>query len=187
MKLYALCDEGLLQRYGKSLEEFVAIAKREGAEVIQYRDKRGNKELIKKRLIALRALYDGYLIINDYYDLAPFCDGVHLGQEDMASIDPNKAKAIKLLRKSIGADKILGLSTHSKEEVLEANGLDLNYIGLGAYRATSTKEGSLQILGDKLDSIAAHSRHLVAAIGGVRRSDRFKNVHYLAIGSGLLA
>ena len=187
MRLYALCDEDLLQKYGKTPAEFVEIAKGKNAEIIQYRNKSGDKEFIKKRLIELRKLYDGFLIVNDNYELTPFCDGVHLGQEDLTAIDPDKQKALSILKEAIGSDKIVGLSTHNEKEVLEANDLDLNYIGLGAYRNTSTKQDISTVLGDKLDEIAALSKHFVAAIGGVRESDRFKHVTYHVIGSGLLA
>ena len=187
MRLYALCDEELLRRYGKTPAEFVDIAKSKNAEIIQYRNKSGDKEFIKKRLIELRKLYDGFLIVNDNYELTPFCDGVHLGQEDLLSIDPNKPKAFSILKEAIGEDKIVGLSTHNEKEVLEANELDLNYIGLGAYRKTSTKEDVSALLGERLDEIAALSKHFVAAIGGVKESDRFKHVTYHVIGSGLFA
>lgn len=185
MRLYALCDEELLQKYGKTPAEFVDIAKRKNAEIIQYRNKSGDKEFIKKRLIELRKLYDGFLIVNDNYELTPFCDGVHLGQEDFTAIDSDKQKALSILKEEIGDDKIIGLSTHNEKEVLEANELDLNYIGLGAYRNTSTKQDVSTVLGKKLDEIAALSKHFVAAIGGVRESDRFKHVTYHVIGSGL--
>ena len=186
MRLYALCDEDLLKKYDVSLERFVSIANAKKAEIIQYRNKNGSKEEMKKRLIELRRLYDGFLLVNDCYELTPFCDGVHLGQEDLNAIDSDKQKAFSLLKSAIGSDKIIGLSTHNKEEVLEANELDLNYIGLGAYRATSTKEDIQTVLGDKLDEVAALSKHFVAAIGGVKESDRFKHVTYHVIGSGLL-
>ncbi len=185
MRLYALCDEELLRRYGKTPAEFVEIAKKRNAEIIQYRNKSGDKEFIKKRLIELRKLYDGFLIVNDNYELTPFCDGVHLGQEDLASIDPDKQKALAVLKEAIGNDKIIGLSTHNEKEVLEANELELNYIGLGAYRNTSTKRDISTVLGDRLDAIAALSKHFVAAIGGVKEDDRFKHVTYHVIGSGL--
>lgn len=86
---------------------------------------------------------------------------------------------------AIGEDKIIGLSTHNADEIAIANELDLNYIGLGAYRASSTKSEA-KVLGDKLDEIAAHSTHPVAAIGGVKLDDVFQYVTYKVIGSGLL-
>ena len=184
MHLYALCDAKMLQKRGITLEEFVAIAKAKGAEVIQYRDKEGSIESIKSALITLRSLYDGFLIVNDHYALSSFCDGVHLGQEDLYKIDANPKTAITILKEVIGSDKIIGLSTHNLEEIAVANTLDLNYIGLGAYRATQTKDVAV-VLGDKLDRYAKSSKHLVAAIGGVKMSDTFKYVRYHVIGSGL--
>ncbi len=185
MRLYALCDETLLQKHGVSPKEFVEIAKRKNAEIIQYRNKTGDKAFIKSRLIELRKLYDGFLIVNDNYELASFCDGVHLGQEDLSAIDKEHKKALRILKEVIGSDKIIGLSTHNEAEVLQANELELNYIGLGAYRNTSTKQDIQGVLGERLDEIAALSKHFVAAIGGVKESDRFKHVTYHVIGSGL--
>lgn len=185
MQLYALCDQEMLDRNNLSLEDYVLIAKKYDAKVIQYRNKTADISFIKQQLIVLRNLFDGFLIVNDIFELSSFCDGVHIGQEDLKKIDPDSKKAVKILKELIGKDKILGLSTHNKDEVLQANKLDLNYIGLGAYRSTSTKEVS-QILGDELDKIAAFSQHPVAAIGGVRLDDKFENVTYHVIGSGLL-
>ncbi len=116
-------------------------AKKTARDLSKYRKQKWTiKPFIKSRLITLRKLYDGFLIVNDNYELAPFCDGVHLGQEDMARIDKQKKKALSILQKVIGKDKIIGLSTHNEAEILEANELDLNYIGLGAYRDTHTKK-----------------------------------------------
>ena len=184
MHLYALCDAQMLQKRGVSLEAFVSLAKEKGAEVIQYRDKESDINAIKPALITLRSLYDGFLIINDHYALSHFCDGVHLGQEDLYNIDSNPQRAIKILKEVIGGDKIIGLSTHNLEEITIANTLELNYIGLGAYRASSTKDVEV-VLGDRLDLLAKNSKHYVAAIGGVKMSDTFNHVRYHVIGSGL--
>lgn len=186
MRLYALCDQELLDKKQLSLEEFVKIAKANNAEIIQYRNKNADIAFIKQQLIAIRKIYDGFLIVNDAYELIEFCDGVHVGQEDLKAIDADITKAVKILRSVIKQEKLLGISTHSEQEVLLANEMDLNYIGLGAYRETSTKSDISTVLGKELDSIAAKSRHLVGAIGGVRLDDEFNNVTYRVIGSGLL-
>ncbi|MCX6051334.1 MAG: thiamine phosphate synthase [Campylobacterales bacterium] len=186
MRLYALCDQELLDLKGISVEEFVAIAKQNSAEIIQYRNKTADIAFIKQQLIKIRKIYDGFLIVNDAYELIEFCDGVHLGQEDLKLIDSDIKNTVKIIRAVITKDKILGISTHNIEEVLQANECNLNYIGLGAYRNTSTKEVST-ILGDTLDSIASHSKHFVAAIGGVKKNDSFTHVTYHVIGSGLVS
>jgi thiamine-phosphate pyrophosphorylase len=185
MRLYALCDQELLDSKNISVEEFVEIAKRNSAEIIQYRNKKADVAFIKSQLIKIRKIFEGFLIVNDAYELVEFCDGVHVGQEDLKLIDADLEKAIKILRSVIGKEKILGISTHNEAEILEANKMDLNYIGLGAYRDTNTKEVS-SVLGDSLDDIASKSKHYVAAIGGVKKSDKFENVTYHVIGSGLI-
>ncbi len=185
MNLYALCDQNLLNSRGVSLEKFIQIAKENDAEIIQYRNKTANADFIKIQLIRIRKMFDGFLIVNDAYELIDFCDGVHLGQEDLKNINGDIITAAKIIRKVISSDKIFGISTHNEKEVIEANRMDLNYIGLGAYKDTETKNVA-NILGNSLDTIAAKSKHLVGAIGGVQLNDKFQNVRYHVIGSGLL-
>lgn len=186
MRLYALCDQELLDKKGISLENFIEIAKQNSAEIIQYRNKSADIPFIKQQLIKIRKHYEGFLIVNDAYELVEFCDGVHLGQEDLKAIDSDAVKAVKILRDVIHKDKILGISTHNEKEILEANEMDLNYIGLGAYRGTTTKDVEV-ILGSELDLLASKSKHFVAAIGGVTINDKFNYVTYHVIGSGLVA
>lgn len=186
MRLYALCDQDLLNRNGVSIEEFIGIAKEHNAEIIQYRNKNSDITFIKQQLIKIRKIYDGFLIVNDAYELIEFCDGVHVGQEDLKEIDKDVFKAVEILRNVIKKDKILGISTHNEAEVLQANKMDLNYIGLGSYRDTNTKDNILTVLGDKLDEIASKSKHSVGAIGGVKKDDKFAHVTYHVIGSGLI-
>jgi len=186
MNLYALCDQDLLDNNNITIDEFVEIAKKNDAKIIQYRNKKGDISFIKQQLIQIRQNFDGFLIVNDAYELVEFCDGVHVGQEDLKTIDKDIARAVKILRGVINNDKLLGISTHNEKEVLQANEMDLNYIGLGAYRDTSTKMDISSVLGDHLDKIASKSKHLVAAIGGVRLDDKFSNIEYHVIGSGLL-
>lgn len=185
MRLYALCDQDLLDNKGLSLEDFIDIAKQKNAEIVQYRNKNADVAFIKQQLIKIRKIYDGFLIVNDAYELIEFCDGVHVGQEDLTAIDKDIFTAVKILRSVIKKDKILGISTHNEQEVLQANKMDLNYIGLGAYRNTNTKNNVSTILGQRLDEIASKSKHPVAAIGGVQESDKFAHVTYHVIGSGL--
>lgn len=186
MQLYALCDQELLDKNNISLEEFVKIAVSHKAKVIQYRNKTSDIPFIKQQLIKIRKLYDGFLIVNDKYELVEFCDGVHVGQEDLYQIDNNISNAVKVLRSVIKKDKLLGISTHNEKEVLQANDMDLNYIGLGAYRDTSTKKDISHVLGKSIEEIASQSIHPVAAIGGVKLNDKFENISYKVIGSGLL-
>ncbi len=184
MKLYALCDATTLQKRGVGLEAFVALCNKHNASIIQYRNKNATKIIIKQELQKLRQLWNKTLIINDHLDLIQECDGIHLGQEDLLRYADNTQEAVSKVRDLIGQDKMLGISTHNEAEILEANELDLDYIGLGAFRATSTKDVPNR-LGDQLDLLAKMSKHPVGAIGGVKLSDTFKYVTYLVVGSDI--
>ncbi len=182
-KIYALFDYLLNQKRGKTIEEFVELAKSKKALYIQYRDKVNIKDIKIKNLKRFRELWDGKLIINDDIELISYCDGVHLGQDDLLTISSDFSKAVEIVRERVGR-KIVGLSTHNRDEIEIANRLDLDYIGLGAYRSTNTKDVT-DILGASLADLAYYSKHSVAAIGGVRYSDKISNVDFLVLGSGI--
>jgi len=184
--LYALCDQDLLDNRGLSLTSFVDIAVKHDAKIIQYRNKNSDISFIKQQLILIRNLYKGILIVNDLYELSDFCDGVHLGQEDLMKIDTDIEKAVNIVRNSMLKDKLIGISTHNEKEILQANRLEIDYIGLGAYRDTETKKNITAILGDDVKRLASLSKYPVGVIGGVRLDDKFDNIKYLVIGSGLL-
>ena len=179
MKLYALCDKKVLKDRGISLEEFITISNKYDAQIIQYRNKDGNIGEIERDLITIRKSWQKILILNDYLEFPDLVDGYHIGQDDL-----KKYGSIQVVREKIGR-KILGLSTHNREEILEANNLYVDYIGLGAYRNTDTKNIS-NILGDKVEELSKLSKHNVAIIGGVKLDDNFKNAEFSVIGSGLL-
>lgn len=152
--------------------------------ILQYRNKSGTLEEKKSDLITIREHYNGTLIINDTIDLIDYADGLHIGQEDIRKYSDDLSESVKLIRQKIGR-KLLGLSTHDKDEIVEANTLDLNYIGLGAYRATHTKSEA-HVGGIALIEAASHSKHPVAMIGGVRIDDIFEEpIIYKVIGTGL--
>lgn len=183
--LYALCDQSLLDTYNLSLEHYVERCRRHGASLIQYRNKDADAAEVENTLLQLRSLWDGVLIINDHWQLARLCDGIHVGQEDLTRFGSSPKLAAVQLREKVGNDSIIGLSTHSVEEIGIANTLPIDYVGLGAYRSTQTKTDAQYLLGERLESIAAHSLHPVAAIGGIGFADRFERVAMRVMGSAL--
>ncbi|MDR1555292.1 MAG: thiamine phosphate synthase [Campylobacteraceae bacterium] len=185
LKLYALIDKATLKKNGKSLEWIVQRAKSFDASLLQYRNKTGDFDEKKEDLLSIRKLCNDIpLIINDDITLIDYCDGIHLGQDDILNFANDINKAASLVRDIIGTKKLFGLSTHNTEEIVTANCLPIDYIGLGAYRKTNTKD-TANILGDTLDLLAKFSKKPVAAIGGVKPHDEFKHVTYLVVGSGL--
>jgi len=188
MGIYALCDVQMLKKYELSLEEFVKIATLFKADILQYRDKEGSLEEKLENIKRLRFLWEGVLIVNDELSLARLCDGIHIGQEDLEQIREtfgarDAKEALQIIRKLARANWI-GLSTHNLEEIEQANGFELDYIGLGAYRKSSTKEVKY-VLGEELESLARFSLHKVVAIGGVRVFDNLQ-VWRKAVGSDLV-
>ena len=181
--LYILCDFETLQKKSLNLENFVQICKKLDVKVVQYRDKISSNSIQKQNLFYLKENLNIPIIINDKIDLIEFADGLHLGQEDFDKIHNDKKIATKLIRKKIGK-KLLGLSTHNEIEILEANDLDLDMIGLGAYRNTSTKDVST-LLGDKISYLAKISKHPVCAIGGVKVEDKIENIRFNVVGSAI--
>ncbi len=180
--LYVLCDYETLLKKNISLEKFVNLCKKKDVKIIQYRDKISSLEEQKINLLYFKSQLNIPIIINDKIDLIDFADGLHVGQEDLQAINKDKKLAIKLIRLKI-KDKLLGLSTHNELEILEANGLNLDMIGLGAYKNTSTKDVST-ILGDKISYLAKISKHPVCAIGGVKIDDIIENIKFNVVGSG---
>ena len=182
--LYVLCDYGTLLKKNITLENFLEILKKYDVKLLQYRDKVSDLELQKQNLIFLKQNLNIPIIVNDKVELIDYADGLHVGQDDVLKIHKDKKLAIKLLRKRV-KNKLLGLSTHNELEILEANNFELDMIGLGAYKATNTKDIS-NILGEKLQYLAKMSKHPVCAIGGVKVDDIIKNTKFNCVGSAIL-
>ena len=180
--LYVLCDYETLLKKNISLEKFIYLCKKKDVKIVQYRDKISSLEEQKTNLLYLKSQLNIPIIINDKIELIEFADGLHLGQEDLDKIHKAKKLAVKLVRLKI-KDKLLGLSTHNEIEILEANELDLDMIGLGAYKNTNTKDVST-ILGSKISYLAKISKHPVCAIGGVKVEDIIENIRFNVVGSG---
>ncbi len=182
-KIYALFDFELNQKKGFSFEEFLNLPKVQAAEILQYRDKINTPDIKLKNILYFKSFFKGLVVANDDFELAREVDGLHLGQEDVLRYETDIEKSVIWLKNEL-KDKIIGLSTHNLSEIQTANRLPLDYIGLGAYRATSTKNVS-NIIGEKLTTLAKASKHDVAAIGGVKSSDKIDGVTYLVLGSDL--
>lgn len=184
MSIYALIDRDSLDKSSLSFTQLIDKINRLNTPILQYRAKNSTTQERIDTLQLIRKYYSGKIIINDDIDAIDYCDGLHIGQDDISKYDIDKNRAIEIIRDKI-SNKLLGLSTHNLDEILEANSLDLDYIGLGAYRTTNTKKDAP--IGDNLIEIAKSSIHKVAIIGGVRLDDIFDKsiISYSVIGSDL--
>ena len=182
--VYALCDFELLKKNNCSLAQYIKNITKYNIVYIQYRDKINDLKIQKQNILMLKQLTQIPIIINDKIELLKYADGLHLGQDDIDMLmGSTKELSLKIIRKKY-QNKIIGLSTHNEFEILEANELPLDYIGLGAYRDTVTKDIK-NPLGDKILYLAKISKHKVGAIGGVELTDKIPNISYNVIGSGL--
>jgi len=184
MAIYALLDFDTINKYDISIKDFCLTSKGLKAKILQYRDKNSSFDEKLHRIKEIKKYWKKTLIINDTLELLPYADGIHIGQEDLESLCKkynltpfNLIKAIKNgqfqfnTKNSTFKTKIVGLSTHNKDEILKANRLPLDYIGLGAYRPTNTKDTS-NILGKKIIDLIKYSYHPVGIIGGVKIYDK---------------
>src|SRR3954464_11727416 len=107
-----------------------------GVGIVQLRGKQASDEEIVATGRWLREVCNGagaLLIVNDRADLALACaaDGVHVGQDD---------EPVAQVRAAVGGDVLVGLSTHSPEQVDAAAGdPDVDYLGVGPVYETATK------------------------------------------------
>lgn len=151
---------------GRSDPEVVARMLDAGIRVVQYREKDKKPGAMYADCLAIRDLTrraGATFIVNDHVDLALLtdADGVHIGQEDL----PPEA-----VRRLLGPDKILGLSTHDPDQARAAlaGGL-VDYIGVGPLFATTTKTDVCDPVGlDYLDFVVRDIPLPFVAIGGIK-------------------
>ncbi len=161
-----LKDPGCFGAYVITSGDHVEMARRAcsaGARVLQYRDKqvdRGEMYRVCREIREITRASGTVFIVNDYIDLALMvgADGVHLGQDDIP---------IEAARKLTPPGFIIGLSTHSLEQALEAERRGADYIGSGPVFATPTKETYIPIGIEVVKQVLRTVRIPVVAIGGL--------------------
>ncbi|HYL98742.1 MAG TPA: thiamine phosphate synthase [Blastocatellia bacterium] len=149
---------------GLSHAEQVEVLASAGASVIQLRDKTASPlEFYKSALKALDVAraFNVTIIINDRVDVAVAsgADGVHLGQDD---IPPSAA------RRLLGADKIIGYSTHNLDQAIQAESEPVDYIAIGPVFDTATKAQPDPTVGlDLVRRVRERIKRPLVAIGGI--------------------
>jgi len=165
-RLYPLTDRALS---GLSHAGQVSLLSEAGATLVQLREKTLTPlEFYREAEAALRVARDRgtKIIVNDRVDiaLALKADGVHLGQDDLP---PEAARRI------LGANAIIGFSTHNSEQARLAATMPVDYVAIGPIFATSTKQTSdppIGLEGLRLARLAIGTIPLVA-IGGITREN----------------
>jgi thiamine-phosphate pyrophosphorylase len=154
-RLYLVCDD--------QSDEFLEAVLGAGVDMVQLRMKDAPDARIVavgQRFARAASAHGALFILNDRPDLAEAvdADGVHVGQDDVTVADA---------RATVGLDRLVGLSTHSPEQVDGAAGVPVDYIGVGPVHATPTKLGRPAVGLALVRYAAAHATMPFVAIGGI--------------------
>ena len=143
-----------------------------GCKWIQIRMKDATDEEVREVVKAARPLCeeaDAFLILDDRVELAKeFELGVHLGKHDML---PAKA------RLELGGGPVIGVTANTIDDVIAVRSLDVDYIGIGPFRHTTTKKNLSPILGIEgiksiCDAMAEMDIEIpTVAVGGIHTDD----------------
>ena len=165
--LYAIVDAEIAAAAGWTLVDLASACLAGGATLLQVRAKDASSGwlLDTAALIVERAHAAGTrVVVNDRADIARLAgaDGVHLGQEDLG---PKAARSI------VGDTALIGLSTHTLDQIEAALAQPVSYLAIGPVFATATKATGYQAVGlDRVREAAARARTRqlpVVAIGGI--------------------
>lgn len=151
----------------RSLVDVVAAALRGGVRAVQLREKDlASRELLSlaSDLRALTAQSGARLLINRRIDVmqAVGADGVHLPQDGLPP---------SVVRRLVGPDKLIGVSTHSVKDVQRASEAGANFVTFGPVYDTPSKRAYGPPVGlAALEAVCRRSSLPVFAIGGIDSS-----------------
>ena len=155
------CDPACEARWAR-LRSLVRELAHAGVEILQYRNKLDDDVLVAQDALAMReAAPQLRLILNDRPALvAPAgWDGVHIGQGDAS---PAHARSL------LGRRAVVGLSTHTDDQVLAADREPVDYIAIGPVFSTLTKSDTSPVIGiEGVMRARALTQKPLVAIGGI--------------------
>jgi thiamine-phosphate pyrophosphorylase len=167
-RLYPIVDEGVLARHGLDVRSFAAELRAAGVQLLQYRNKVGGPQEVLRSAEVIHEVMVGSscrLIMNDRADLAVIAgwDGVHVGQGDLSPEDA---------RRVVGAERWVGVSTHTEEQVRVADASYADYVAVGPVFATGTKMDAEPVIGlEGVRRARALTTKPIVAIGGITRAN----------------
>jgi thiamine-phosphate pyrophosphorylase len=138
-----------------------------GVTLLQYRNKSDNARVMLDQASELKRRLGNNvkLIMNDRADLCLIAefDGAHVGQDDLLP---------ESVRKIIGPDRWMGVSTHNPEQLQEADQTSADYLAIGPVFSTSSKDRPDPVVGLEGVSRARQlTRKPLVAIGGITRAN----------------
>jgi len=163
-RLYFVCDA---QPHGADPEPLLRAALNGGVDIVQLREKSLPPREVELAALTFRRLCDTYsalFIVNDDPELAAACgaDGVHVGQDDAPAAEA---------RAALGPDAVVGLSTHSPDQIAAAAEAPVDYISVGPVWETPTKAGRPGVGLELVTHAAESAPRPFFAIGGIDPSN----------------
>ncbi len=159
-KLYLLLIAGQdADRFAEHVEHLYSA----GVDIIQLRDKGADDATLyrlSKRAAAIARRHNKLFIVNDRADIAAAAgaQGVHVGQDELP---------VEAVRRIVGADAIVGVSTHDLQQVRAAVLDGADYIGCGPTFPSRTKAFDHYPGTAFLQAAASETRLPAYAIGGI--------------------
>ncbi|WP_109829954.1 thiamine phosphate synthase [Reichenbachiella versicolor] len=163
------------ETFDKSHVENIREACRLGIDWVQLRVKDKSQDEIEEIAFEAKSIckkFGAKLIINDHVEIAKAvkANGVHLGKNDMNPIEA---------REILGDKPYIGGTANTWDDVVSLNRAGVDYIGLGPFKFTETKENLSPILGIKGYSTILNNMIIsnidtpIIAIGGITIDDIF--------------
>jgi thiamine-phosphate pyrophosphorylase len=163
--LYPIIDADLCAMRGLDPLSVARACLDGGARLLQVRRKgsaggTGALLTLSSAIVEAARAYDAMVIVNDRADVAMMAsaDGVHVGQQDLPAA---------VVRTLIGPERMVGVSTHTPEQVDEALAGPADYVAVGPVFRTNTKDTGYTARGLDLVKQASGRGKPVVAIGGI--------------------
>jgi thiamine-phosphate pyrophosphorylase len=161
--LYPIIDTTVCRERGIEPLDLLDACLRGGARRLQIRAKEDSSAsllALAEEAVAHADRFDAQIIVNDRADVARLAAtaGVHVGQTDLPA-----EKAIDI----VGAGKIVGVSTHDREQIDRALAGPATYVAVGPIFSTATKDTGYEPRGLDLVRYAAGRGKPIVAIGGI--------------------
>ena len=164
--LYPILDAGYFpaepRERGEFLDRTVRELGRAGVTLLQLRIKAAREQVLRDAASVRQAAPPGMrLILNDHAELVPETgfDGVHLGQQDLA---------VDAARAQLGPERVIGVSTHTAQQLKAADRTSADYLATGPVFATASKVDAEPAIGlDGVRTAREHTRKPLVAIGGI--------------------
>jgi thiamine-phosphate pyrophosphorylase len=173
--LYVIVDRATLDARGVGVGAFARELREAGVRLVQYRDKGNAPQAVLRAAGEIAEVFAGVqatLVLNDRADLAALLGwGVHVGQGDLSPADARRLLPAHSSRQRASDEwgtQVVGVSTHTEEQVIGAASSIADYVAVGPVFSTSTKVDAEPVVGlEGVRRARALTGKPLVAIGGI--------------------